>query len=351
MDDKNPKVARFASMAMFRIRLADLDTGETDDPEPILEELRQFVAEKETSEHVFLLGMEAAVTLGQSGRRKETVEVLRLVGNAFKDNEDEQIASDAATMLEQVMVIEMQDDLAAVMDGKKEVLPQLLEKIKAFLQPENLEPSAFEMTMTIARTLEQADDLQPALEVYALMKEAFKDSEDQTFARMVTNEVEMGERRLGLLGKPLLIEGVLFGGEPFDWSKYKGKVVLVDFWATWCVYCIREFPNIRENYDRFHEKGFEVVGVNVDEDPREVERFFAAGGLPWATVLSSDPEKTAFSNPNAVRCGLTGMSGIPFTVLVGKDGNVVALHVRGKQLGEKLQALLGDADTPLEEPR
>ena len=86
---------------------------------------------------------------------------------------------------------------------------------------------------------------------------------------------------------------------------------------------MEELPNIKQNYQLYHEKGFEVVGINLDEDPAALEQFLSVEDIPWATVSSDDPNATGRNNVNAVRCGVE----VPFMLLVGRDGNVAALNV------------------------
>jgi thiol-disulfide isomerase/thioredoxin len=160
----------------------------------------------------------------------------------------------------------------------------------------------------------------------------FQNHPNGQLAAEANSSVESFRKRAAILGKSFSVDGVMADGQPFDWSRYRGKVVLVDFWATWCAPCLGELPNIRTNYDRYHDQGFEVVGVNLDEDSQAVAEFLKFQPLPWTTVVSPD------GRPNPLLAKL-GVEAIPFVVLVGRDGTALALNVRGESLGKKLQAL------------
>ena len=99
-------------------------------------------------------------------------------------------------------------------------------------------------------------------------------------------------------------------------------------------------PNLKKNYEKYRDKGFEVVGVNIDEDPQMVQRFLALQPLPWTTVISADANARGFEHPLAVKCGIDA---IPFLVLIGRDGKVSAIHVGGEKLEQKLAQMLGPA--------
>ena len=146
-------------------------------------------------------------------------------------------------------------------------------------------------------------------------------------------------RRLSLPGHPMEIKGTLLNGKPFDQKTLAGKVVLVDFWATWCGPCVAEIPNVLEQYEKYHDKGFEVVGISLDEDREALEKFVTDQKIPWP-ILYEKPEGEGWRHPLST---FYGISGIPTVILIGRDGNVITLNARGEKLGEQLDKLFGKA--------
>jgi thiol-disulfide isomerase/thioredoxin len=146
-------------------------------------------------------------------------------------------------------------------------------------------------------------------------------------------------RRLSLPGHPMEIRGTLLNGKPFDQKSLAGKVVLVDFWATWCGPCVAEIPNVLEQYEKYHKDGFEVVGISLDQEREALEKFVDEQKLPWP-ILFEEPKGDGWQHPLAT---FYGISGIPTVVLIGRDGNVITLDARGEKLGERLDALFKKA--------
>lgn len=145
-------------------------------------------------------------------------------------------------------------------------------------------------------------------------------------------------RRLNLLGNSMELSGKFLDGSELDWNAYRGKVVLVDYWATWCGPCRAEVPNILENYWKYHDKGFDVVGISLDDQRTAAEEYVKQANIPWPTLFHESSDETGWQNPLAVKYGITA---IPTTILIDQEGKVVSLEARGPRLGAELEKLLG----------
>jgi thiol-disulfide isomerase/thioredoxin len=154
----------------------------------------------------------------------------------------------------------------------------------------------------------------------------------------VVKQMQACARRLKLVGNPMRLEGKTLDGMNLDWKKYRGKVVLVDFWATWCGPCMAEVRNIKENYQKYHGKGFEVVGISLDQmNSQQLAAFVQKEAVPWTICRDADsPQRMA---------EYYGVSSIPNMILVGRDGKVVSLRVRGASLGSEVEKALNAAAT------
>jgi peroxiredoxin len=124
-------------------------------------------------------------------------------------------------------------------------------------------------------------------------------------------------------------------GKSFKLADLRGKVVLVDFWATWCGPCVAELPNLKKLHDEYADQGLVVVSISFDRSADATRRYAAEKQMSWTQIWAEKANKGPLAE-------LYGVNAIPATFLIGPEGKVVAKDLRGDELQEAVQREVGN---------
>ena len=141
-------------------------------------------------------------------------------------------------------------------------------------------------------------------------------------------------RRVDRIGQPVKLKFVTTEGDDFDLQKLRGKVVLLDFWATWCAPCRAGLPELKSVYKKYRSKGLEIVGVSLDQDREVFQKFVANQNMTWPQCFDG----RGWENKVGREFEITS---IPALWLIDRNGNLRELNAR-EGLAEKVEKLLAE---------
>ncbi len=197
-----------------------------------------------------------------------------------------------------------------------------------------------ELAHDAAQLFTMAGAYDPARQVYTALQKAAEKAPDSQISTAAREIARAGLSRLNLLNSSPTIEGTVYGGEQFDWSKYQGKVVLIDFWATWCPHCVEELPDVKQIYEKYHDQGFDVVGISLDDDKKALAEFLDKKPLPWVTLFNDDPAKQGWEG--AAMTKPFAIEELPTMIMIDRAGKIVSISARGEALAPLVEKLVAE---------
>jgi thiol-disulfide isomerase/thioredoxin len=286
--------------------------------------------DQETEAAALAVKLKALHAEGLTGNQKAD-EALFALAARLADDPRQELSRQARVHVWEQHVLEA-DDLNV------EELPALLEKLRAFMSEGPLDQRYLRLASFTVRIINRLASDEAAEKAYRDFGGLWAKSDDRELARY-GRSIERSVKPASLVGQELVIEGVAIDGIPLDWAGYRGKVVLVDFWATWCGPCRAQLPTLRQTYEAFHQRGFEIVAISLDTDRAALEKFLTDEQIPWVNLYSDDEKANGWKHPVAARYGIRA---IPATLLVGKDGKVIAQDLAPDDLARQLDKLLAE---------
>jgi len=172
-----------------------------------------------------------------------------------------------------------------------EKLEILLNDTFTYLEAKTLDDSHLRLASAVVHAVNRYDDDEVRKTQFIRFGKLFSQSQSRTMAsygKKITKSATAPLNPAKLVGQPLELAGVTDQGEELDWDSYRGKIVLIDFWASWCGPCRAQMPKIQALYEELDRKQFDVVAVNLDRDEQALAEYFKEHQSPWPNILGAD---------------------------------------------------------------
>ena len=222
-----------------------------------------------------------------------------------------------------------------VESGQEKDVDQLIDRFKVVMNPENLQDH-----LTLSYLLEKANRDEDVLQVFKNLEAKYP--EKRSLSRRIADIHEASgntelaieylskiKPALALLGKPVPdFPATDLDGKPISLQQYRGKVVLLDFWAAWHSFCIGDILNVKRIYDTYKDQGFEVIGVSLDTDETKLRNYLKEKDIPWQQIFSGLERQDPLVQQYDVKS-------IPARWLIDREGKLIAHEANHKLISRE----------------
>ena len=229
--------------------------------------------------------------------------------------------------------------------GREKDAENLANHFKSTMNPDDLQAH-----FALGTILEIANQHQEMLKVFEKLEERYPDDHD-VLGKLAQIHEELGNSKIAetyrkkmdptseLTGKIVPdFTDIDLDGKPISLQQYRGKVILLDFWAVWCPPCIVEMPNVKRVYDTYKGQGFDVIGVSLDTDETRLRNYLKKNNIPWRQIFSGQKWKSPVAQQYHIH-------EIPAPWLIARDGTLISREARGLKLEQLVVEALKDKST------
>ncbi len=330
-------LAHQSRVVLLGFELQSLQNGVDSNPNDLLTQINSmFEPGSQRDFPEFMMLQQAHYVLQQMGFHEAALQVRNIIATEYQSVDDPQLRGESWMFAARDSQSLSNYNLVSRSLGTPEFESSNLLQAARGLFDEFPTATTVEQLSTAIANIEYSGNLAASQQLASYVEQKLGELPSSVVTSSAQDFVDDHRARTGLIGQPFAPEGLLgFDGQTLEWDDYAGRLVLIDFWATWCVPCLNEIPNIRKIHEEFSDQGLTIVGVNMDDSLEAARTFVDQQQLPWRSFYFQD--QLGFQSEAATRHGINM---IPFIVLIGPDGNVARIHVRGQELRPAIQELL-----------